>query len=450
MTPPHHITSSDPAGSGSVSDDLPFELTPGTFGEEVAQESLPIIDVAGLLALNQINDAKDVPAELKELCGRIGAALEEWGFFVAAPGHGVRGLREIEDVGRRFFALPTEKKMAYDMNKNATFRGYSHIGGEVTEGRKDFKAVMDMGTDHPENRGVNTFLGANQYVPDSVVPGFKRATDLYHSGMKGFGEAVVRAIAVHLGLPIDAMVTKPGETENHLYRMISYPPKPAAAGAPAAAAAAAADVAPINALGAHYDYGLSAMITTTGPGLEVLSNTGKWVKAPYIPGSIIYNSGDMATVYTNGRIKSTLHRVTHNNNFQRLSFPFFYEPNYDSVVAPLGLCGKDKIMYEPISYADHVRDGTSKSFANHKFSKLWAQEKESRRMAQLREAEDDADADVSTVRDDDDSLSDDGSSSGSIATSVAPASPRIENISTSRIIKADSPAPGARPSAISF
>jgi isopenicillin N synthase-like dioxygenase len=441
MTPPPH-----------QNEELPFELTPGTFGEEVAQESLPIIDVAGLLALNQIHDAKDVPAELRELCGQIGSALEEWGFFVAAPGHGVKGLREIEDVGRRFFALPTEKKLAYDMNKNATYRGYSHIGGEVTEGRKDFKAVMDMGTDHPDNRGLNTFLGANQYVPDSVVPGFKRATDLYHNGMKGFGEAVVRAIAVHLGLPIDAMVTKQGETENHLYRMISYPPKPAtvpaaAAGSASASAPAAADSAPVNALGAHYDYGLSAMITTTGPGLEVLSNSGKWVKAPYIPGSIIYNSGDMATVYTNGRIKSTLHRVTHNNNFQRLSFPFFYEPNYDAVVAPLGLCGKDKVLYEPVSYADHVRDGTSKSFANHRFSKLWALEKEAKRMAQLREAEDEAEADVSTVRDDD-SVSDDGSSSGSIATSEAPASPR--DTTSGRMIMADSPAPGTRPSAISL
>ena len=46
----------------------------------------------------------------------------------------------------------------------------------------------------------------------------------------------------------------------------------------------------------------------------------------------------MAQVWSNDIYKAPLHRVLANNNSVRYSVPFFYNPNYDSLVTPLETC----------------------------------------------------------------------------------------------------------------
>ena len=45
-----------------------------------------------------------------------------------------------------------------------------------------------------------------------------------------------------------------------------------------------------------------------------------------------------AQVWTNGRFRSTRHRVVNALGRQRLSAPFFFEPSFDPAVAPLQCC----------------------------------------------------------------------------------------------------------------
>ncbi len=46
--------------------------------------------------------------------------------------------------------------------------------------------------------------------------------------------------------------------------------------------------------------------------------------------------------WTNGRFKSTLHRVVVDGSADRYSIPFFFEPNFDTVVECLpSCCGPD-------------------------------------------------------------------------------------------------------------
>ncbi|MGE0800400.1 MAG: 2OG-Fe(II) oxygenase family protein [Lautropia sp.] len=75
-------------------------------------------------------------------------------------------------------------------------------------------------------------------------------------------------------------------------------------------------------------------------GLAVHTRNG-WIAAPPIPGSFVCNIGDMLDRMTGGRYRSTPHRVVRNTSGRdRLSFPLFFDPNFEARVQPIeGLAG---------------------------------------------------------------------------------------------------------------
>eukprot|EP01043_Picozoa_sp_COSAG02_P074352 COSAG02_NODE_14852_length_1229_cov_3.684488_1_plen_141_part_00 len=72
-----------------------------------------------------------------------------------------------------------------------------------------------------------------------------------------------------------------------------------------------------------------------------------------IEGAFVINIGDMMSLWTNGMYRSTPHRVLrpaarncpssrsgeNRGRMQRLSVPFFFEPNYDAFIEPLSPAG---------------------------------------------------------------------------------------------------------------
>jgi isopenicillin N synthase-like dioxygenase len=69
-------------------------------------------------------------------------------------------------------------------------------------------------------------------------------------------------------------------------------------------------------------------------GLEVKIKSG-WVPAPPVPNSFVCNIGDMLDRMTAGHYLSTPHRVRNLAHHNRLSFPFFFDPNFCSEVKPI-------------------------------------------------------------------------------------------------------------------
>ena len=61
----------------------------------------------------------------------------------------------------------------------------------------------------------------------------------------------------------------------------------------------------------------------------------RWIDAPPIPGSFICNIGDMLDRLTRGIYRSTPHRVITNPKRDRLSLPFFFDPNFDAEIRPI-------------------------------------------------------------------------------------------------------------------
>ena len=69
-------------------------------------------------------------------------------------------------------------------------------------------------------------------------------------------------------------------------------------------------------------------------GLEVRARAG-WRTAPPIPGALVCNIGDMLERLTGGRFVSTPHRAVNRSDHRRLSFPFFYDPDFTAEMVPV-------------------------------------------------------------------------------------------------------------------
>jgi isopenicillin N synthase-like dioxygenase len=60
-----------------------------------------------------------------------------------------------------------------------------------------------------------------------------------------------------------------------------------------------------------------------------------WIDAPPLPGAFVCNIGDMLDRMTGGYYRSTPHRVRNLTGRERLSFPFFFDPDFTAEVPPL-------------------------------------------------------------------------------------------------------------------
>lgn len=99
----------------------------------------------------------------------------------------------------------------------------------------------------------------------------------------------------------------------------------------------------------HTDSGILTLLhqDSTG-GLEVLNPDGRWVDAPYVPGSLVVNIGDLMARVSGGRFRATRHRVRSSPGKERYSVPFFFEPGVDCTIQSVDADGA------VIVYGEHV------------------------------------------------------------------------------------------------
>ena len=282
----------------------------------MATDHLPVINVAPLFGGDE--------AARRHVAEQIGAACRDLGFFYAS-GHAIaeRTLASLSIASHAFFALPEDEKLAIAMAKGGpAWRGFFPVGGELTSGRPDVKEGIYFGEELPASdpRVVEglPLHGANLFParPADLRPA---VTDFMHQA-EASAHAIMEGVALSLGLDAQyfrlAYTTQP----TMLFRIFHYPASDAARG---------------WGVGEHTDYGLLTLLAQDDiGGLQVRTPQG-WIEAPPIAGTLVCNIGDMLDRLTGGVYRSTPHRVLNASGRSRLSFPFFFDPGFDSRIVPL-------------------------------------------------------------------------------------------------------------------
>ncbi|MCV3271075.1 isopenicillin N synthase family dioxygenase [Roseobacter sinensis] len=229
------------------------------------------------------------------------------------------------DTYRAFFRLPQVDKARIDMARTGANRGWGASGAEQVdpEANPNYKQVFDCGVPLPEGdpRSALPVYAPNLW-PDSP-PGFQDEIEAYFREASSVAMQLLRAIAQATGAPASYFDTA-FETPMALLRGNYYPARPAWA--------TERDVG----IATHTDYGCLTLLATDGsPGLEVRTRGGGWIAVAAPPGEFVINFGEMMEIWTAGQVRATPHRVIGTDD-ERISVPLFFNPSYDTNVAPMG------------------------------------------------------------------------------------------------------------------
>jgi isopenicillin N synthase-like dioxygenase len=322
---------------------------------------VPVIDVSPLVT--RAGDRSRVSSEIARAC-------RDSGFFYIV-GHGVdEGLqRRLEDASRRFFAQDLDTKMEIAMARGGrAWRGYFPVGAELTSGKADLKEGIYFGAelppDHPRVKDGTPLHGANLF-PRSV-PELREAVLGYIDAMTRLGHALMEGIASSLGLESSYFADHYTWQPLTLFRIFNYPGNPALP-----------DDEPRWGVGEHTDYGLLTILKQDDTGGLQVKSGGGWRPAPPIPGTFLCNIGDMLDRMTAGQYRSTPHRVQNVTRRDRLSFPFFFDPNFDAHIKPIAAADPTLATADRAERWDHASvhefEGTYGDYILAKVSKVFPQ-----------------------------------------------------------------------------
>ncbi len=284
-----------------------------------AADCVPVIDVEPLVKRG---------TQAATVAEQMGRACREVGFFYVV-GHGVPEslCSRLEQCSRQFFAQETAEKMRIRMALGGrAWRGYFPVGEELTSGKPDWKEGVYLGAELPDDHllvQAGTPLHGRNLFPD--VPGFRETVLEYLDALTQLGHRLMAGIGLSLGLDEDYFARRYTGDPLILFRIFHYPRQ----------AALQPSDEPRWGVGEHTDYGLLTILKQDEVGgLQVKTKTG-WIDAPPIPGSFVCNLGDMLDRLTRGLYRSTPHRVVNSADRNRLSFPFFFDPNFFAEVRPI-------------------------------------------------------------------------------------------------------------------
>lgn len=285
---------------------------------EIGLSEIPLIDFGPFL--------HGGPAERERVAREITHACETIGFFYLT-GHGIpEELRQaMFERSAQFFHLPFHEKeksrATADWNRGWIYSGDKTNLNANSRVFEQYRIQREFDPEDGDLKSGNPLFQPNRW-PEQI-PGFDQDSLAYYDMMTALGAQLLRAMAIGLDLPEDrfeAYFQKPICQISLMY----YPPLPDGAGNE------------IKNLSAHTDEG-PVVILAQGEigGLEVKNLDGQWLAAPPVPGAFTVNIGNMMMWWSNGRFKSTLHRVRNTSSHERFSVPFFWNADPQVVVAPL-------------------------------------------------------------------------------------------------------------------
>ncbi|CAJ2508177.1 Uu.00g093630.m01.CDS01 [Anthostomella pinea] len=295
--------------------------------------AIPIIDISAEEA-----DQAQVAKELLFSWTRVAAAVEYGFIYIKNSGRDI-SVEQIENafnLSRTLFSSPLEDKQRCKIEKNN--RGWSGMHTETldpeTQRVGDFKEGFNFGP----------FAGskATQPIPASIEP-HQAELAAFRFACHSLCRKLLLLFGIGLGVsPPDFFSTAhaPEKPSGSILRFLYYPP-------PSSTPTARPDQ-DVRA-GAHSDYGsITLLFRLRGQaGLEILKTPSspsppEWAPVPVCPpgteadpaSPILVNIGDLLSYWTNGLLRSTVHRVSFAGSDSNSDSSSTTTPNSESSTDP--------------------------------------------------------------------------------------------------------------------
>jgi isopenicillin N synthase-like dioxygenase len=293
---------------------------------------------------------KDADRDPDAFAQKLGRSFEEYGFAIIAN-HGIPDelIHRAEVKAKAFFALPEEVKRKYLIPGGGGARGYTPFGIETAKGHKahDLKEFWHVGRDLPPGHKFRDHMPDNLWP--SEVHDFRTTFTELFATFDAAGLKVLKAIARYL--KIDENYFEDAVRDgNSVLRALHYPPQNEPTGEHIRA-------------GAHEDINaITLLLGAEEAGLELLTRDGRWIPVSPKPGELVINIGDMLQRLTNGKLRSTTHRVVNPTpdraSKARYSMPFFLHFRSDFLIDPLKetIAAGEKPKWAPITANDYLQE----------------------------------------------------------------------------------------------
>jgi isopenicillin N synthase-like dioxygenase len=300
-------------------------------------DEMPVLD---LTPLNEGGDLTQLAKLLRDACVTTGF------FYVARHGIPAAAIEGLFAATKRYYDLPMEQRLPHRMDEKYR-RGFMPQGinqhpGFAPDIKESYEIGVDLPLTDPDVIADLPLHGPNRWPAE--CPWLREASEAYFVETDALGRRLLRLFAASLGIPQDYFLqfcTKPMVQ----MRLFHYPPQPPIS------EDKAFGVAP------HTDYGMITMLVQDPiGGLELKKRSGEWVGAPFIPGTLVINIGDLFQRWTNDVYTSNPHRVVNRSGKERYSIPTFFNLDYSATVSCLPTCrSPDKpAKYPPISSGDYL------------------------------------------------------------------------------------------------
>ena len=281
---------------------------------------IPTINISSLIKNNfETQSAFKTIKEIEKACVNIG--------FFQVTGHGLnlKEIKNICDVGNKFFNLPEMKKRKLSpkkwnkKNKNL-YRGYfpNDVNGKEGLDIGDLKVTKKYSS-KIKNQYIE-YLDLNTCFNKTSI----RALNKYFENIYNLSETLFKSVIKlnKLNPNLSSKAFARLKTLSTL-RFNYYPNQ----------------TKPVEiskqdgvALGCetHVDSGIfTVLYQDKKGGLQVQNRkTKKWYDVPFNKKALVVNTGRALEFLSKGKFKATNHRVLWNKS-KRLSVPFFFEPSYD-------------------------------------------------------------------------------------------------------------------------
>ncbi|EXJ91407.1 hypothetical protein A1O1_04519 [Capronia coronata CBS 617.96] len=324
---------------------------------------VPIIDISPFLGDPKSAEAGAVIEAVRQACTTSG--------FFAITGHGLsESLQQnLLAASQRFFSLDLAEKKKLDAAQTVGRRGYDVLATQSYHAnvRPDLKEGFYIGHDlpaeDPQVQAGRFFMGPNVWPDGSVLPAdqFRAPVEAYFNAVHALSLKVLKLVACTL--PHGAGVFDEFTAGDHtvtVLRLLHYPP---ALPGVASRSQQRPQQQQLGA-GAHTDFGaITLLLQDDHAGLEVLDpKTDAFVPVDPIPSALVFNVGDMLSVWTDGQYKSSVHRVINKAPTDRYSAAFFYDGALNCPLTPLHQGGKVDEGQDVLTVEKHLLRRITESY----------------------------------------------------------------------------------------